>query len=143
MRRIYLDTSAYVASMLDEAGAEWVREGTRDGLYVSSVLLVVETRRTLVRLSRERRIDAETYHACTSQLEQDLELFTLRDVTLELCDVAALPPVAVPRALDLVHLRTALWFHQQERLDEFVSLDVQQLRAARELGLSTRPRPKP
>ena len=142
MRRVYLDTSAYVASLVDEAGADLVRESAQDGAYVSSVLLIVETRRTLVRLSRERHLDVDAYHACVAQLEQDIELFTLRDVTVDLCDLAALPAVAVPRSMDLVHLRTALWFHREEPLAEFVSLDAAQMRAARELGLPTRQRAK-
>jgi hypothetical protein len=46
-----------------------------------------------------------------------------------------MPAVSTPRSLDLAHLRTALWFHQQERLMRFVSLDEWQTIAARELGL--------
>jgi hypothetical protein len=44
-------------------------------------------------------------------------------------------PVSTPRTLDLAHLRTALWFHAQEPLTRFVSLDAAQREAAKELGL--------
>jgi hypothetical protein len=43
--------------------------------------------------------------------------------------------VSTPRSLDLAHLRTALWFHTAEPLDRFVTLDVSQEDAAKELGL--------
>jgi hypothetical protein len=46
-----------------------------------------------------------------------------------------MPLVSTPRSLDLVHLRTALWFHRERPLSRFVSLDTAQNQAARELGL--------
>jgi hypothetical protein len=46
-----------------------------------------------------------------------------------------MPVVSTPRSLDLAHLRTALWFHQKEKLTRFVTLDESQGMAARELGL--------
>jgi hypothetical protein len=75
------------------------------------------------------------YHSCASALEQDIQQFLLRDLTLDLCDSRTLPVVSTPRSLELAHLRTALWFHDQERLIRFVSLDDEQMRCARELGL--------
>jgi hypothetical protein len=63
------------------------------------------------------------------------ELFVLRDLTLDLCTSNVLPAVATPRSLDLAHLRTALWFHADERIDRFVTMDESQGEAARELGL--------
>ena len=66
-------------------------------------------------------------------------------LTLDLSTSRVVPLVTTPRSLDLAHLRTALWFHQQEPLTRFVSLDTAQTRfvsvdtaqtqAARELGL--------
>jgi hypothetical protein len=46
-----------------------------------------------------------------------------------------MPPVATPRTLDLVHLRTALWFHGAQKIDRFVTMDAAQEQAAKELGL--------
>jgi hypothetical protein len=68
-------------------------------------------------------------------LEHDIRLFVLRDVTLELCQSTMLPAVITPRSLDLAHLRTALWFHAAEKIDQFVTLDSSQESAAKELGL--------
>lgn len=137
--RIYLDTSAYLAALLDEPGAETIAASLRDAAYLSSVLLAVEVRRTLVRLSREGKLEVDLYLACLRRLEEDLECFTLREVTLDLCDLGAMPSVVLPRSMDLVHLRTALWFHRLEPIESFVSLDTNQIRAARELGLPLGP----
>lgn len=139
--RVYLDTSAYVAALLDEADVATLSSAMSRSAYLSSVLLIVETRRTLVRLSREGRIDLDAYLECTRRVEQDMEGFTLREVTLDLCDLAAMPSVATPRSMDLVHLRTAQWFHAQEPIEAFISLDLHQLRAAREIGLPVLPKP--
>jgi hypothetical protein len=46
-----------------------------------------------------------------------------------------MPAVSTPRSLDLAHLRTALWFHDRQKLTRFVSLDERQSLAAQELGL--------
>jgi hypothetical protein len=54
---------------------------------------------------------------------------------LDLCQSNTLPAVATPRSLDLVHLRTALWFHGAEKIDRFVTMDPSQEQAAKELGL--------
>jgi hypothetical protein len=59
----------------------------------------------------------------------------LRDLTLDLCESNLLPAIATPRSLDLIHPRTALWFHAAERIDRFVTMDGSQQQAAKELGL--------
>ena len=64
-----------------------------------------------------------------------MNLFLLRDLTFDLCQSNTLPAVATPRSLDLAHLRTALWFHAAEKIDRFVTMDVSQEQAAKELGL--------
>jgi len=77
----------------------------------------------------------EQYKTCIDRVEQDTELFLLRDLTLDLCESTMLPAVATPRSLDLAHLRTALWFHAEEQLERFVTMDASQEDAAKELGL--------
>jgi hypothetical protein len=77
----------------------------------------------------------EHYKACIERVESDANTFTLRDLTLDICSSHVLPAVSTPRSLDLAHLRTALWFHTAEPLDRFVTLDVSQEDAAKELGL--------
>ncbi len=134
-RRLYLDTSAYLCILLGEEGAARLSDETADAELLSSVLLVLETRRNLIRLAREGTLRADQYKTCIDRVEQDTELFLLRDLTLELCESYMLPAVATPRSLDLAHLRTALWFHAAEQIERFVTMDAAQEDAARELGL--------
>lgn len=133
--RVYLDTSAYLYLLLDEENAADVRDEIDDAEVMSSVLLLIEARRNLVRLARERTLLADHYKAAMERVSADRERFVLRDLTLDLCDAHPLPAVATPRSLDLVHLRTARWFHGIEPLDRFLTMDAAQRDAARELGL--------
>ena len=134
-KRLYMDTSAYLCILLREAGYEKLRREARGAELLSSVILVLEANRNLVRLSREGILTIDDFQTCISTLKSDMRQFLLRDLTLDLCGAMTMPVVSTPRSLDLVHLRTALWFHQQERLTRFVSLDESQLSLARELGL--------
>lgn len=135
--RLYLDTSAYLCIVLGDAGATQLSKETRGATLCTSVLLVLEARRTLVRLARESVLSPDQFEKCLSRLTNDIELLELRDLSLELCDALPMPAVVTPRSLDLVHLRTALWFHAQSPLTRFVTLDAAQAQAARELGLPT------
>lgn len=134
-RRLYLDTSAYLCILLAEEGADRLSKETAGAELLSSVLLVLEARRNLIRLTREGLLEPDQYKACMDRLEEDVELFVLRDLTLDLCASNLLPAVATPRSLDLAHLRTALWFHATERIDRFLTMDASQAVAAKELGL--------
>jgi hypothetical protein len=133
--RLYLDTSAYLCILLGEAGSERLSESTAGAELLSSVLLVLEARRNLIRLARERLLKPEQYQACADRLDSDTARFALRDLTLELCALTTLPALATPRSLDLAHLRTALWFHAASPIDRFVTMDESQQAAAKELGL--------
>ena len=134
-RRVYLDTSAYLCILLAEEGWERLSEEVAGAELLSSVLLVLEARRNLIRLAREGTLKPEQYEACMDRVEADMRAFVLRDLTLELCESNILPAIATPRSLDLAHLRTALWFHAAERIEHFVTLDGSQQQAAKELGL--------
>jgi hypothetical protein len=135
VRRLYLDTSAYLCILLGEAGSGRLSKETAAAELLSSVLLVLEATRTLVRLAREGALNPERYSVCVDRVERDTGLFMLRDLTLDLCQSTALPAVVTPRSLDLAHLRTALWFQATGTLDRFVTMDAAQERAAQELGL--------
>jgi hypothetical protein len=102
---------------------------------LSSVLLILEAKRNLVRLAREGVLQAEQYNQCLGRLETDADFFLLSDVTLDICRSNVMPPVSTPRSLDLVHLRTALLFDSVEPIDRFVTNDESQRQAAKELGL--------
>jgi hypothetical protein len=133
--RQYLDTSAYLCILLAEAGSERLSRDTEGAELLSSVLLVLEARRNLVRLAREGTLSAEQYRVCMDRVTEDTKRFVLRDLTLDLCESNLLPAVTTPRSLDLVHLRTALWFHAAEPIDRFITMDASQEQAAGELGL--------
>jgi hypothetical protein len=134
-QRLYLDTSAYLCILLNEKGSERLSAETAGAEVLSSVLLILEARRNLIRLTREAALTAERYKVCMERVDTDVDHFVLRDLTIDLCVSNTLPAIATPRSLDLAHLRTALWFHASDRLDRFVTLDVSQEEAARELGL--------
>ncbi len=134
-RRYYLDTSAYLCILLGEAGSAALTREIRGGQLLGSTLLVLETTRNLVRLSREGMLAPSELNACLDQLDLDLRQFQLRELTFDLCSGRTLPAVSTPRTLDLAHLRTALWFHSREPISRFVSLDAAQREAAKELGL--------
>ena len=134
-RRLYLDTSAYLCILLAEQGWESLSKETDGAELLSSVILILEARRNLIRLAREGALKPGQYKTCIERVEQDTSLFVLRDLTLDLCQSNLLPAVTTPRSLDLAHLRSALWFHAGERLDRFVTMDGSQEDAAKELGL--------
>ena len=134
-RRLYLDTSAYLCLLLAENGWQGLSEDTAGAELLSSVLLVLEARRNLIRLAREGTLTPEQYKACMDRVEEDTNVFVLRDLTLDLCGSTILPAIATPRSLDLAHLRTALWFHAAEPVERFVTTDASQRQAARDLGL--------
>jgi hypothetical protein len=134
-RRLYLDTSAYLCILLAEDGSDRLSEESEGAELLTSALLVLEARRNLIHLAREGVLTPEQYKACMDRVEQDIALLAIRDLTLDLCAAHPLPAVATPRTLDLAHLRTALSFHRDQRLDRFVTMDTAQKAAAKELGL--------
>jgi len=134
-RRLYIDTSAYLGMLLGEDEAEPLLVEARGAELLSSVLLLLETKRNLVRLAREGTLTPAQYKTCLGRVDEDQRVFILRDLTLDLCTSNLVPAMATPRSLDLGHLRTALWFQAEDRLDRFVTLDRAQAEAARELGL--------
>jgi hypothetical protein len=134
-RRLYLDTSAYLCILLAEEKSDRLSQETDGAELLSSVILVLEARRNLIRLAREGVLKPDQYKTCIERVDQDTSLFVLRDLTLDLCQSYPLPAVSTPRSLDLAHIRSALWFHAAERITRFVTLDGSQEQAAGELGL--------
>ena len=134
-RRLYVDTSAYLCVLLAENGAERLSRETAGAELFSSVLLVLEARRNLVRLARDGTLTPAQYKTCLDRVDEDQQFFVLRDLTLDLCTSNLVPAIATPRSLDLAHLRTALWFHADAPITRFVTTDGAQEQAAKELGL--------
>jgi hypothetical protein len=135
--RLYVDTSAYLCVLLGERGAAQLARTMRGAELLSSVVMVLEAERNLIRLVRDGSLLVEQYDALARRLDEDVEVFTLRDATLDVCRDATMPAVATPRSMDLLHLRTAMWFHRQQPIDRFVTMDARQAVAAREVGLRT------
>lgn len=133
--RFYLDTSAYLSILLGEEGSAALSRETDGAELLSSVLLVLEAKRNLVRLAREGALSEPQFRECLDRVDEDAELLALHDLTLELCQSNLMPILTTPRSLDLAHLRTALSFHQEEPIDRFLTTDGAQKQAARELGL--------
>jgi len=100
-------------------------------------LLVLESTRNSVRLSRMALPSPQELRRCLDRLQEHMRHFMLSDLTLHLCASKSFPVVTAPRSLDPVDLRTALWFHEREPLRRFVTLDGNQEQAAGELGLPT------
>lgn len=135
LKRFYVDTSAYLTVLTGQEGHQTLIRELAGAEVLSSSLLVLEVHRNLIWMSRSGRISPLALQVAIDRFENDLPQFTLRDLTIDLCQNRLMPVVSTPRSLDLAHLRTAMWFHAQEPLTRFVSLDDAQNLAARELGL--------
>jgi hypothetical protein len=123
--------------LLREQGSEAIVRESNGAELLSSVLLILEARRNLVRLTRDGVLRLDQYKDCVARVEADADFFLLSDLTLDICASSIMPAVSTPRSLDLVHLRTALAFHSAEPIDRFVTNDDSQRHAAKELGLPT------
>lgn len=134
--KVYLDTSAYLSVLLKENPWRTLQQHLKKSSYLTSCVLFLEAHRTLVRLSREGLLTEEDYDILLKRLHHDQDLFAIRDLTLDLCSETSFPAVSLPKTLDLIHLRTALWWKKKEGDLIFLTLDQKQRRAAEELGLS-------
>ena len=81
-KRLYLDTSAYLCILLGEAGHEKLLRETAGAELLSSVILVLEAGRNLVRLSREGILTPADFQNCVSALSNHMQQFLLRDLIL-------------------------------------------------------------
>jgi hypothetical protein len=133
---VYVDTSAYLALLLGDEPGKSVAKVLAKKSPCSSTLLLVEAERNLVRMSREKILSLKNFNAAIERLKDDAERFALRDVTPDLCLTGTYPPVSIPRSSDLVHLRTAMWFTKEVRLDGFLTCDTGQRAAAVQMRLT-------
>lgn len=132
---VYLDSSVYLHTLLEPKHAGEVTKQLERRALCSSTLLTIEVERNLVRLSREGLLKEAHYADAMQRFRDDISLFTLKELTLDICLSGTYPAVKTPRASDLAHLRTALWFHRQSPLYGFMTFDTHQKEAAIELGL--------
>lgn len=132
---IYFDTSAYLEILLGGPKAKGLLKILGHKTLCSSTLLIFEAERNRVRLSREKKLGPDACITAIRQLKEEIETFILKEVDLELFFMGRFPPVLLPKTSDLIHLRTALWFMEKEGLDLFLTLDLDQMRAAIEIDL--------
>jgi hypothetical protein len=132
---IYVDTSAYLSLLLGEKMGPKIEKVISNCGLCSSSFLVLEVERNLVRLSRERLISEKLFLKLLLRFKADREAFIFKDLQLDLCSNGSFPAVKTPRSSDLVHLRTAIWFRDHEKLDGFLTLDSHQLDSAKEFRL--------
>ena len=98
---IYLDTSAFVKLVRGEPETPALQAFLRDrpaGPLVSSVLLVVETRRAVLREAPDELARADLLLTRVDQV----------DVTRSILEAASRLPDPALRSLDAIHLATAL-----------------------------------
>ncbi len=125
---IYLDTSAFLKSVLDEPQSPALRryldEVDPDAL-VSSKLLAVESRRGILR-NRRARMPA---------VDAALAVVTLLDISDTVIESASRLPDPMLRSLDAIHLATAMLI--REDVNVLLSYDDRLTAAAASHGLKT------
>lgn len=125
---IYLDTSAFLKTVLDESESEALQaylDEHPSAPLVSSKLLAVESRRGVLRQLPDRmpRLDATI---------ADVTLIAVSDAVIE---SASRLPDPMLRSLDAIHLATALLI--REDVDVLLSYDDRLTTAAASHGLKT------
>lgn len=134
--RFYLDTSFYLHHLLGAEGSSaFYKKLGKEVSLCSSTLLLLESERNLVRMSREKVISSSEYEIAYDKLLEDREFLILKDLTDEICLTSMFPPVQTPRTGDLVHLRTAKWFMDAGGLQAFLTLDKHQKTCAKAMSL--------
>ena len=125
---IYLDTSAFLKTVLDEPQSPAIRRylDALDGpLFVSSSLLSVEARRGTLRTNPRRLPRVDLALLRIAQIEMDGPVV----------EKASRLPDPTLRSLDAIHLATALEIRGD--LDVLLSYDQRMLAAAAAHGLPT------
>lgn len=136
--RAYFDTSVFVRSYVVEPGTSDAIRLLQDHAVISSALAAVELASALRRLHRERRLSPRQLDAIEARVVADRRFWTLLDVDRRVLERAeeALRRGMPLRALDAVHLATALTFQAEADVHlPFMTGDEQQQRAAVALGL--------
>jgi len=121
---LYVDTSAFLKTVWDEAESVALSGFIGNRVTVSSKLLAVEARRSTLRV-------AETMLPRTDLVLADVRLIAVTDTVLE---SAGRLPDPVLRTLSAIHLATALLI--REDVEALVTYDTRLAAAARANGLT-------
>jgi predicted nucleic acid-binding protein len=128
---LYLDTSAIVRLIAEEAESAELVEAVTDGRLVSSEIAIAEVPRALRRIKAERPgAELVDLIARADAVFGTLALVAVGRDVLTLAGAFALPTL---RVLDAIHVATSLLL---DDLGLFISYDARQLRAAAEAGLA-------
>lgn len=125
---IYLDTSAFLKTVLGEAESAALQsylDGHPDAGLVSSSLLAVEARRSVLRHQSARL-------PRTDLILGQIELLAISDAVIE---SAGRLPDPMLRSLDAIHLATALLI--RDDLEALLTYDPRLTEAAEAHGLAT------
>jgi predicted nucleic acid-binding protein len=127
----YVDSSALMKRYIDEPDSEdAVALLERDAVLVTSWVTMVEVRRNLSRLLRDRALEQ-----ARRQLTIDLDAMALVSVDEATCAAAAqIAESSGVRSLDSIHLATAQRLFLPSL--SFVTFDHRQANAARSLGFT-------
>lgn len=131
----YIDTSAYLGILLNDPLTDDFLKKMGKKPICSSILLLLEAERNLVRMSREGKLSMNEYTKTMERLKEDTDTFILKEVDLDIVQLCRFPAVSLPKTSDLIHLRTALWFKEEINLEAFITLDKDQKKSAIEMGL--------
>jgi len=71
--------------LLREQGSDTLIQETTGAELLSSVLLILEAKRNLVRLTRDGVLQPDQYKECLARIEADADFFLLSDLTLDIC----------------------------------------------------------
>ena len=86
-------------------------------------------------MTREGKLSSKQFEDIFHQIEFDVENFVIKEGTMDLCVNPIFPAASLPKSMDLLHIRTALWFQNEGRDLEFASCDQKQKQAAAELKI--------
>ncbi len=141
MAYLYVETSALLRALLegDQSVMNAIRKGS--GETVTSALTFVETERTLLRGTRDRRIDAAQQLEVRRRLREFAEasnVLALEQPILERAGQAFL--VEPVRTLDALHLASALYWEQTVGAVSVLSCDARVRENADAYGFEVLPR---
>lgn len=135
---LYLDTSSLVKRYVDEVGTGDVHDDIKAAtLVVSSAIAYAETRATLARLRREKRLTPAGLAAVRRQFEADWATFLVMDVNDDLVRSAGdLADAHGLRGSDSIHLASfaRVLAASGEEDVQFSSFDDRLRHAAKTLG---------
>jgi uncharacterized protein with PIN domain len=139
MKALYLESSAVVAWLFGEASAARVIRATDEAdLVVTSQLTILESERAIHRAVAQRFIKETRAHKIRGVLARERAGWTTMSLTAEVLARAGRAfPLEPVRALDAIHLATALAFSETYPDLKILALDRRVAGNATALGLAS------